>query len=418
MGTEVPDSAARLGVVDEMFLRGHRGVTSSVVMQGLWRTDERVPSEVLAAVHERMARGRLGRRVVATRIPGARARFVRDTRAHPIRWFEVDRAHLTSWADQRAADDVDPERGPAWRMTVGLLDDGGTVVSIVCSHVVTDAQGLVAALAAAVRGDVPVPRAAGGVSDARDALRTWATVARGGARTARAAVTDRGTRRALRDAARSEHDVERYTTPTPARVLADLDAAAWDAVAAADGGTPNTLFVAVVADLARTGSESVTLSVPVGGGTGDRGNTLAMAQLSVAPGRPLHLLRDDLRRAYGAPPEGAPAGLPAEILHVLPDGLAARATRDAGERVALCSNIGTMPGELARVGGADARTIGCRAVHPHGVRETQRRTSAFLTRTGDRYTLAVESAVDDDHGALARRVVETLAARDLDADVW
>lgn len=137
----------RLSVVDEIFLRAHRGMGTPIALQGLWRTADRVDRALLERTHEILRIGPLGRRVVRSRIPGARPYWRRSVRAHPLDYTAtpIPAAEVLDWADTRG-DDLDPERGPGWRLSATAVDDGGTVVALTCSHVLADARGLILAV--------------------------------------------------------------------------------------------------------------------------------------------------------------------------------------------------------------------------------------------------------------------------------
>src|SRR5690606_34834977 len=129
---------ARLTVVDEIFLRTHRGLGTPIALQGLWRTSDRVEVELLEDLHARLRRGPLGRRVVRARVPGARRSWRPTVRAHPLDLHgEIAASDVLGWADTLGAD-LDPEYAPGWRLSSAPLDDGGTVIALTCSHVLAD----------------------------------------------------------------------------------------------------------------------------------------------------------------------------------------------------------------------------------------------------------------------------------------
>lgn len=196
----------RLSVVDEIFLRTHQGLGTPIVLQGLWRTAGPVEPGVLARLHGALRSGPLARRVVRPRIPGARARWQRNDRAHRLdrHGTALAPAEIPHWADACGAD-LDPEYGPGWRLSVAPLTDGGTIVALTCSHVLADARGLILAVEQALEAvgsgrGIDSPRArpreepggatggGGPDSDWLDAARTWATVGLGGVRAAAARI--------------------------------------------------------------------------------------------------------------------------------------------------------------------------------------------------------------------------------------
>ncbi|MEV4234646.1 MULTISPECIES: hypothetical protein [unclassified Nocardia] len=145
--------ARRSSVVDEIFLRTHRGLGTPIALQGLWRTADRVDPELLRQVHAALRVGPLGRRVIRPRVPGARRSWRANIRAHPLEFTDgtIAAADLLDWADEQGAD-LDPEYGPGWRLSTAALDDGGSIVSLTCSHALADGRALVLAVDDALGG--------------------------------------------------------------------------------------------------------------------------------------------------------------------------------------------------------------------------------------------------------------------------
>lgn len=414
--------AQRLSVVDEMFLRTHRGYGTPVVMQGLWRGGD-VTTPDLQGVHDTLSRGPLSRNVIRPRVPGARPRWRSGATPWPVEWSPVPtpRNAVVAWADAVAQRPVDPTTGAGWRIAATRLVGGGTVVSLVCSHVVADARGLAGVLAAAMAG-VPTPTPADPVhplaDDAADAARMVALV---GARTARAVAgvalhPSRLTE--LRSAPAPEPRADCAQAVETAVV--DLDAASWDAEATRTGGTPNSLLIAVAVAIAARGDAPMQVAVPVDrrDETGSTANSIDMAELTVHPADSPAAVRGLLREAYRRPPMSSPAGFPPELLQLLPDAVAYRLAPDPGERDVLCSNIGTIPVALSALGGARAEAVAARAVHPgidaRQLAASRNRLSAYLCRLGDRYSLAL---VSKDPG-LPERIEAALAAHSLVPHSW
>lgn len=143
----------RLTVVDEIFLRTHRGLGTPIALQGLWRTADHVDRALLAAVHSALRSGPLGRRVIRPAVPGARRRWQPTVRAHAFAYDErpIPVSALFDWADDLGYD-LDPEFGPGWRLAATRLDDGGSLVSLTCSHALADGRALVIAADRAIGG--------------------------------------------------------------------------------------------------------------------------------------------------------------------------------------------------------------------------------------------------------------------------
>ncbi|AKE88979.1 hypothetical protein A4U64_17820 [Rhodococcus sp. WB1] len=411
----------RLSVVDEIFLHRHRGLGMPVALQGLWRTGDTVGAPLLISLHDALGRSPLGRRVVRPHVPGARPRLEPGHHSYPLRYppEPIPAADVLAWADQQAEVDVNPELGPGWALTATRVEGGGTVVSLVCSHVLADARGLIDAVADALAERIR-PSDPARVSDVRDAARLVRRVARGMRRARWSPATEKPPRpRPIRSPART--------------ALLDVDATAWDTAANAAGGTPNSLFLALAAGIAhRAGLDwPLRIAVPVDGRTAapglpddGAGNGVTMTEVVVDASDTPASIRHRARAAYTRRREGAPHGLPDEVLQLLPDRLAARLAAGAGERDLLCSNIGPLPPVLDGFGPHRTTGVATRAVHPGlatARASTSTRLAAYLCRQGDRYTLALV-ALDDEHfptrAALRADTDAELAAHGLHGRHW
>jgi len=397
---------ARLGVVDEIFLRGHRGLGTPNVLQGLWRTADRVDPDLLLRLHDALRTGDLGRRVVRPRVPGARPFWRPNRRAHPLALSTapLSAAHALTWADEQGAD-LDPEFGPAWRLSATPVDDGGTIIALTCSHVIADARGLIFAASRALAGLESHDGGAPGdetresvevVSEWRDAARQWSIILGGTLRALcgrirRPAPAPRGPVPNI-ERARPDEPVPVFS------VVARCDAAAWDRVADEHGGTANSLFIHLVAAILRTaGAEhgfewsGIEASLPVDTRDEPRvANDIAMTSVVVEATDTPATLRAKARASYERR-MSSPAGMPEEILQVVGDRMAHRMAAGAGERDVLCSNIGDLPGELSSFGPHRCLGVAARAIHPGLTARTRPRTrlSGYLCRIGADYTLCL-----------------------------
>ncbi|RVW10887.1 hypothetical protein EGT67_06125 [Prescottella agglutinans] len=420
----------RLTMVDEIFLRRHHGYGVPIVMQGVWRTADAVDAAVLESVHDALTHSALGRRVVRPRVPGARPRWEASADARPLRYEQDPIDDVVRWADAQADVDVDPEFGPGWALSAAPVTGGGTVVSLVCSHVVADARGLVSAVDAALTGRPPAPTAPR-TSDVADAVRTVGTVLLGGAGASLGLAFSAARRRELRefvDAAPKPGPGRTHLTTGTCTAIVEVDGAAWDAAAAADGGTANGLFLAVVTAIADASGVPMPLhiSVPVDTRNSDAvDNAMVITEVVVKPNDSLSDIRRASRDAFAAAPMGAPSGFPEETAQILPDRIAARLTAGAGELDALCSNIGRLPGALASLGPHRTTGVATRAMHPGISADRPVRTtthlSAYLSSLGGTYTLSLVGIDPDrfDSGERLRDLtVAALAAKGLTAHSW
>ncbi|WP_069161679.1 hypothetical protein [Nocardia altamirensis] len=426
----------RLSVVDEIFLRTHRGLGTPIALQGLWRTADRIDPDLLRRVHAALRTGPLGRRVVRPRVPGARRAWQANTSAHPLVLADrpLPAAALFEWADAQGAD-LDPEFGPGWRLSATALDDGGSLVSLTCSHALADGRALVLAIDDAMGGrslaagpdrartDAHAkldpgsqPYAVGPESDWADARRQWSTVLRGTAKALRGGIPERPHPQTGREPVRTTGG------PTHSAVL-QCAAADWDRTAAAHQGTANSLFIALVANtLWATGfpNDTIDASLPVDTRDEPRvDNDLAMTDITVDRTDTPATIREKSRAAYEHR-MSSPGGMPEELLQVIPDRWAYALSKGAGERDILCSNIGAIPATLRTLGPHRCLGVAARAIHPGltAAHLPRTRLSGYLCRLADDYVLSLVS-LDPDRvesgSALATFARKTL---ELPVRVW
>ncbi|MCW4352093.1 hypothetical protein ONR57_02125 [Hoyosella sp. YIM 151337] len=429
-----------LSIVDTHFVRMHRGHGVQVAMQGLWMLRDVVDEATLADLHSGLAVGPLNRRAVRPRIPGGRHYWARGASIAPVHRAPqpIRREDIVDWADERAQVRLNPEHGIGWEFSVARLEDGGMVMSLVCSHALTDAQGMIAAVRAAISGDtasvsdvpeLPATRLSIWRELATACRQYWALLA--GAFVAFYTIFIQGSNRdeIVRYLRLNRIDVLRRKRAVtlaksgrldeswrePATII-DVDAAEWDAVAAKSGGTPNSLLVGIAANLlfssgARTANETVTIGVPVdlselgtiAGRTPVRTNELTIAPVTLRPRGTrygeLFLVRDTCRVAFAKavaekfPQDARPASMPTEILDIVPDRIAARLVRTTGLADAVATYVGELPEGLTQLGPYQIESTAARAVHP-GLTPMAALESPFsldlcLVRSGSRYTLSV-----------------------------
>ncbi|MEV5838420.1 hypothetical protein [Nocardia sp. NPDC052112] len=471
--------ARRLSVVDEIFLRTHRRLGTPIALQGLWRTADRVDPELLRRVHATLRVGPLGRRVIRPRVPGARRGWRPNTRAHPLEFTDraIATGDLLEWADEQGAN-LDPEFGPGWRLSTAALADGGSIVSLTCSHALADGRALVLAVDDALGGPslttpsarvsgsfakAPAPAAncpgtgrtvaaapgrsdtgepmtstAGAAdrsdanaaparesgestSDWSDAWRQWSIVARGTVRALRRGIPPRPTR-AVPD--------REYALSTGGKiahsVVLQCPAGDWESVAQAQGGTANSLFIALIAKMLwASGFPGATIDASLPVDTRDEprvDNDLAMTELTIERADTPGTIREKARIAYERR-MSSPGGMPEELLQVIPDRWAHALSRGAGERDMLCSNIGTVPDSLRALGPHRCTGVAARAIHPGLTANCLPRTrlSGYLCRIADTYTLAIVSldpAHIDTPATLRTLAHETTTAFALPVTLW
>ncbi|MBL1075462.1 hypothetical protein JK358_13765 [Nocardia sp. 2] len=419
----------RLSVVDEIFLRAHRGMGTPIALQGIWRTADPVEPELLHRIHAALSIGPLGRRVIRSRVPGARPRWQTNSQSRPLELAEhpIPAALLLDWADRQGSE-LDPEFGPGWRLAAAALDDGGYAIALTCSHALADGRAVALAVDHALAG-TPLAAPLAGHSDWADARRQWRTVLGGTVRALRHGIPDRPAPPAKRAASREPHDTTRprRSDPTTTRsAVLRIPARDWNRVAVAYGGTANSLFVHLMANMLWDSgfpSDTIVASLPVDTRDEPRvDNDMAMTEIAITRDDAPLTIRRKARAAYEHRMT-SPGGMPEELLQVIPDRWAYKLAKGAGERDILCSNIGTLPDSLLTLGPHACTGVAARAIHP-GLRADdlpRTRLSGYLTRIADEYTLSVVSLDPDavrDNAALRDLAGAALSDLRLDATRW
>lgn len=414
--------STRLSVIDEIFLRTHRGYGTPIALQGIWRSCETVTEHELDRVHRELSVGRLGRRVGKPRIPGARLRWDISPESLPLAYGTESVDDVIGWADTQADVSLDPQYGPGWRLTAAPLAHGGTVVSLVCSHALADARGLIDAAAQALSGDIPPASVPHPGSDARDSITMILTVlVRSIAATAKLWVSKKA-RAQLRAFTTAHTDgVAPHLARQMYAVIVDVDAAEWDCAAESVGGSANSLFVSIAAATMRElGSPAVTVDIPFRTGSGDA-NSIGMATVAVRGDHSPAAIRIACKAAFGAP-VGAPAGYPPEIVQLLPHRIAAKLTSTPGRGDVLCSNIGDIPRAVTTIGPHRSCGLATRAIHPSPSDAVSiTRMSTYISRVNGNYTLSLvctDGALVGSSAELNSAVQRALATRNLAGKPW
>ena len=414
--------ANRLTYDDDLFLRSRRVLGVPLVNQTVWRFPEPVDINRLEALHQRLSAGRLDRVAVGPRVPGARPHWVRSGVSAPLVVDTVPVADdgVLAWADDATRLPLDPVAGPTWALRAAPTTGGGSVLSYLTSHVVADGGAHLAALSAAARGaaEPRLPRDDVGPvrrrDDARDAAHQLRRSVRGATTAWQRARTPRPPLEGQRSAdtpprAPAPGDDAAYDVPT---AVIDCSAADWERAAAAEGGTSNSLLVAlgveVLLGLGRAeAGRPVRVAVPVDLRTGSedlRANATAGVSVAVATrlvggvGRAagLEQVRAATRRELRARSEGTrhdPLEPWQPLLQMVPDRAVARLARDQSAPLCLCSNLGELDEDYRAPLGVRPMSVAMRSVTPGATRGQLRRTrggiSAWWSRHGERATLSV-----------------------------
>ncbi|HTX97529.1 MAG TPA: hypothetical protein VME67_23470 [Mycobacterium sp.] len=379
-----------LDLVDYAFFRVERATGLTSVIQCVWVYDRMVDLEGLSRFHRHLRRGRLSRRIERSPLPFGRHRWVQPNGPRDLGIVESPRQRdeFDAWLDEQANTRLDAERGPGWHLAVLPFTDGGSAVSLVASHCLTDAVGLSEAVADAIRGDdnainwpaaASRPRWRALYEDARQSARDIPDIARAAAAAARfvqrhretvgSAVTTPAARPApLADAAEN-------VTPPTATIFVDADE--WDARAQALGGTSNTLFLALAARLAQrvgrvTADGSVSLTMAINERTaGDtRANAITNVDFTVDPApattdlRPIRATTKQALIRSRTEPDERWTLLPLALL--VPERLGRRWLGAAANNAASVgsSNVGAIDPAVNRPDGTDADQFAMRSLSP------------------------------------------------------
>ena len=411
-------------------------------MQGMWRFDDRLEPAELTDFHTMLAASSLTRRVISPRVPWARRYFVDGAAVAPLRFDPIPIAAdgILAWADGHAEARLDVDTGPAWDLALTHVDGGGSVVSLICSHLVSDGLGLVSEADTASGGPPPSstrrqrpvtarpPRLS---DDIADAVWLWVHVMTGILRALWRGCVDPQVRAELLGALRP--DPSRPATPSPSPVSAsaqqtavvDIDAAEWDRYLAETGATSTAVVAALAADIVGElrGPGGVDTVVPMADASG---HALTVAEVVVDVGADPAVTAADLRVAYAHAGSGRglgpPGGMPAEILQLLGDRLAHVLVPDPGGRDALVSPLGDLGTGFDELAGHRSRGLAVRSAYPRSGQPGSAQSSTLLgiwsARNCGRVVLSLVARADAAGRSPADLARTALDHRGLTATVW
>jgi hypothetical protein len=377
-----------LAYMDQGSFLGLRALGRGPLMQFVWIYDRPVDLDGLRRFQSNLGFGLLGRHIERSPLPFGRHRWVAARGPADLEIAAADRRRdeVWTWADERVCRPIDPEWGPAYRLGVQPLTDGGAAVSLVASHSVADALGLCIAITEAVNGTrrelgypEPGSRPRGQAlrQDLSKTIRSLPDMGRALTATVRLA------RSARDDLASSVNATPHPVTPggdhpvvgPTATVWMDLEQ--WDRRAESLGGTSNSLFAGLASRLALAlGREDaqgrVLLSWPVSDRVvGDtRANALTSAMLTADPAKAtvtLSEIRRDMKQALTTLAETPNLLLaPLALVPITPKVLARRLeTMAAGVgNPSGCSNLGELDPAVNRPDGTDAVALAFRLLEP------------------------------------------------------
>ncbi|MFJ1876940.1 hypothetical protein [Streptomyces chartreusis] len=422
----------RLNSTDEMLHRAATALGSSRIVQVLWRLDTPPSHAELRAEWDRLNGGLLSRRAASAHVPGARRRWVRTPNTHPL---QLDHHALTDataaqWIDTQVQVPLPADSTALWRLAAAPYDDG-CLVSLTVPHLRSDGLGLLNAIAARTPACRPHD------SDAAEALDQTTRAITETARWSLRLASDPRQRALIRAALRP-----RPTAAGPAErprffntAIITADAAEWQEQARRHGGTPNSLFVEIAANLVRSRvpratHDGIHVGIPMSTRrpAGDeRANALVVVPLGL-PGGPahhadLHPTRQATKTLLQETGAHSATLVPEALWHLLPARLAAALKSPGAQQTdVVASNFGHAPEAVVEFAGGTARSVALRTMNVPGLvpNRARLRASLCLLRVGRQMTVTVTGMPDHFGGPaqLHRLITEELAAWGLKARPW
>ena len=393
-----------LDLADQTLFLGERATGTTSLVQCIWVYDRPVDVDGLRRFHDRLGRGRLARRIERSPLPFGRHRWVSPGEQAGLEIVAAPRPReeLDTWCGEQASTRPDAEYGPGWRLAVLPFTDGGSAVSLVITHCISDGVGLCEALADAASGrddavSWPAPAARrrwrAVREDARQTLSDTPDIGR--AISAAVRLAREGRRKVgpgaaavpTRSAARTAGPDESVTLPM-ATIFIDADE--WDARSESLGGTGNALLAGLAARLAqrlgRVATDgSVNVGMPVNERTpGDtRANAVTNVDITVDPARAtdLRAIRAAIRQAlvrHQQVPDERWALLP--LVPLIPKRLFRRliSVATGSATAVVSSNLGAIDSAANRPDGTDADYFAMKSLYPGVTRATMQRTNGVL----------------------------------------
>ncbi|BBY06284.1 WS/DGAT/MGAT family O-acyltransferase [Mycobacterium noviomagense] len=351
-------------------------VGGTCLLQCVWVYNRGIDIDGLWQFHDHLQRGRLSRRIERSPLRFGRHRWVSPNGSPDIELVSSprQREEFDSWLHEQAETPLDPEHGPGWHLAALPFSNGGTGVSLLISHCLTDGVGLCEGLADAAFGrDDPINWPAGGsrrrwqavCEDVRQTVRDGPAIGRAVVAAARVATRRRGNAEAATPPPASSAGADEPITLPTATVFVDADE--WDARADSLGGTSNALLVGFAARLAQrrgraSADGSVVVRMPVNQRTeGDtRANAVTNVDVTVDPSSATTDLREiraaikqALVRHRQAPDEELAAMAIVPLLALVPERFLLRVGGGNTTGV-VSSNLGAVNPAASRPDGTDA----------------------------------------------------------------
>ncbi len=448
--------AVRLAGPDESFMIVERYAGIETPIQLGWVLPVDPGADCVRALHSRLVGSSIDRRVVRTRIPFARHRWVAaDPGSTPrLDSVPVPDSNFSEWFTAHLdGTSVRPTEGRSWHVASAPTVSGGRVVSLLSSHMVTDGNGLRLEVIGVRRGVVagaPAGALATLIGDVGDAIGQVGAAAVAFVRLVAVLVAMLLPGR--RESA-GPYVVDLGPDPEPGAVrrvvapssipdddrpvqhlLCDVDRSAFRARAAERGGTTNSLFCALFgaiaqrADIPDGDETAICIAVNRRGETDDRANASGGVWIRlrgrIGPHVDLSGVRAQTKKAlsdYAARGDQMSADNIQPIVRLLPGRVVLSLMKSIPAPHTTVSNLGQIPDELLVLGGVRATTHFTRAAL-RGLDAPQRRSHgkpgllAWMNEYDDTVTLAV-CGIDPDRfdsaETLRRLVADELTAWDI-----
>ena len=144
-----------LDLVDQTIFRVERAAGVTNLIQCVWVYNSAIDFDGLRRFHHHLQHGRLSRRIERSPLLFGRHRWVSPSEQPELEIVATPRPReeFNDWLDEQANTPLDAEHGPGWHLAMLPFTDGGTGVSLVLTHCLTDGIGLSEAVAAAACGD-------------------------------------------------------------------------------------------------------------------------------------------------------------------------------------------------------------------------------------------------------------------------
>lgn len=437
----------RLELIDQATLSSMRATGRGQLMQMSWLYEHPVDFEGLKRFYHNLGYGLYGRRIERSPLPFGRHRWVSSLGPPADIDFAPQprpRAELTDWIDECAQLPIDPEVGPAWRLSVLPLTDGSTAISVIGSHCIGDGGGALFQLVCAVHGvnrdfGYPAPgsrsRLLTLITDFGQTVRDLPAIAK-----AAVAVTKLvlASRRQSRESAPVKAEAElgpeydqEFIVPG---ITIFVDTAEWDARANALGGNSYSLLAGLAAKFAeridrREADGSVTLLAAVSQRTMEdtRANAMSLAKASVDPEpvtKDLSAARAALKTAVTAARESNDdLGLVLPLIPLIPKRVmkhVGSALFGFGNLPVACSNMGELDASIGRPDGTQAEYVYLRGVDRQMTRREHERANGELVVVSGRIAgkvtigvIAYRPGAENSKAALRELAAKTLAEFEL-----